>query len=315
MLSRRLLRVKVVQMVYAFYKTGDTDISKKEKELFHSISKSHELYHLFLLLLVDIHTYAIKRIEFGKNKKRPTREDLNPNTKFVDNLLLKQLLVNKSLLSYTEKNKISWANYENVIKNIFKEITASSIYIDYMNDESGNDYEKDIKFIAKLFEKVIAPVEDIYSAIEEQSIYWNDEAEFIISMVIKTIKSFDQEKGANQELLPEFRDKEDKDFVKKLFRKSLVNGEQNRDLIKKYTRNWDFERVAFMDVVIMQVAIAELMEFQEIPPRVTLNEYIEIAKHYSTAKSGVFINGIIDKIVEELIKKGKVTETDKKVSK
>jgi len=315
MLSRRLLRVKVVQMVYAFYKTGDTDISKKEKELFHSISKSHELYHLFLLLLVDIHTYAIKRIEFGKNKKRPTREDLNPNTKFVDNLLLKQLLVNKSLLSYTEKNKISWANYENVIKNIFKEITTSSIYIDYMNDESGNDYEKDIKFIAKLFEKVIAPVEDIYSAIEEQSIYWNDEAEFIISMVIKTIKSFDQEKGANQELLPEFRDKEDKDFVKKLFRKSLVNGEQNRDLIKKYTRNWDFERVAFMDVVIMQVAIAELMEFQEIPPRVTLNEYIEIAKHYSTAKSGVFINGIIDKIVEELIKEGKVMETDKKVSK
>lgn len=315
MLSRRLLRVKVVQMVYAFYKTGDTDISKKEKELFYSISKSHELYHLFLLLLIEIHAFAVKRIEFGKNKKRPTREDLYPNTKFIDNLFLNQLIVNKSLLSYIEKNKISWVNYDNVIKNVFKEITSSSIYIDYMNDEIGNDYEKDKKFIAKLFEKVIAPVEDIYSAIEEQSIYWNDEAEFIISMVIKTIKSFDQEKGAYQELLPEFRDKEDKDFVKKLFRKSLVNGEQNRDMIKKYTKNWDFERVAFMDVVIMQVAIAELMEFQKIPPRVTLNEYIEIAKHYSTAKSGVFINGIIDKIVEELIKEGKVTETDKKVSK
>ncbi len=315
MLSRRLLRVKVVQMVYAFYKTGDTDISKKEKELFYSISKSHELYHLFLLLLIEIHAFAVKRIEFGKNKKRPTREDLYPNTKFIDNLFLNQLIVNKSLLSYIEKNKISWVNYDNVIKNVFKEITSSSIYIDYMNDEIGNDYEKDKKFIAKLFEKVIAPVEDIYSAIEEQSIYWNDEAEFIISMVIKTIKSFDQEKGAYQELLPEFRDKEDKDFVKKLFRKSLVNGEQNRELIKKYTKNWDFERVAFMDVVIMQVAIAELMEFQKIPPRVTLNEYIEIAKHYSTAKSGVFINGIIDKIVEELIKEGKVTETDKKVSK
>jgi N utilization substance protein B len=134
-------------------------------------------------------------------------------------------------------------------------------------------------------------------------------------MVIKTIKTFEQDKGVDQELLPEFKDKEDKDFVKKLLRKSLVNGEQNRDLIKKYTKNWDFERVAFMDVVIMQVAIAELLEFREIPARVTLNEYIEIAKHYSTSKSGVFINGIIDKIVEQMIKEGKITDTEKKAAK
>ncbi len=315
MLSRRLLRVKAVQMAYAFYKSGETSVARSEKELFRSISKSHELYHLFLLLLVDIQAFAVKRIEFGKNKKRPTHEDLNPNTKFIDNLFLKQLAENKSLQAYVEKNKISWDNYENVIKNIYKEIIASDLYKDYMNNGEGNEYEKDKKFIAKLFEKVIAPVEDIYSAIEEQSIYWNDEAEFIISMVIKTIKNFDQAKGTGQELLPEFKDKEDKDFVKKLFRKALVNDEQHRDLIKQHTKNWDFERVAFMDVVIMQVAIAELMEFQEIPARVTLNEYIEIAKHYSTNKSGVFINGIIDKIVEELIKEGKISDTAKKISK
>ncbi len=283
-------------MVYAYYKTGDTDIAKKEKELFHSISKSHELYHLFLLLLVEIHSYAEKRIEFGKNKKRPTTEDLYPNTKFIDNLFLQQLMINKSLLLYVEKLGISWSNHADVVKNIYNIILESKIYNDYMSLDEGNDYDKDKKVIAKLFEKVIAPVEDLYNILEEQSIYWNDEAEFVISMVIKTIKSFQQDSGDSQELLTEFKDNDDKDFVKKLFRKSLVNQDENRELIRKYSKNWDFDRVAFMDVVIMQVAISELKEFKEIASRVTLNEYIEIAKFYSTNKSGTFINGILDKI-------------------
>ncbi len=312
MLSRRLLRVKVVQMVYAYYKTGDTDIPKKEKELFHSISKSHELYHLFLLLLVEIHSFAEKRIEFGKNKKRPTSEDLYPNTKFIDNLFLQQLVNNKSLLLYVEKTGLSWSNHTDVVKNIYNVILESKIYNDYMNLDEGNDYDKDKKVIAKLFEKVIAPVEDLYNIIEEQSIYWNDEAEFVISMVIKTIKSFSNDKGEKQELLTEFKDNDDKDFVSKLFRKTIVNEDTNRDLIKKHTKNWDFDRVAFMDVVIMQVAITELTEFDEIPARVTLNEYIEIAKFYSTNKSGTFINGILDKIEEERIKNTTDAESSKK---
>ena len=312
MLSRRLLRVKVVQMVYAYYKTEDTDISKKEKELFHSISKSHELYHLFLLLLVEIHSYAEKRIEFGKNKNRPTHEDLHPNSKFVDNLFLQQLANNKSLLLFISKTGLSWSNNSDIVKNIYNLIIESQIYNDYMNLDGGNDYDKDKKLIAKLVEKVIAPVEDFYNIIEEQSIYWNDEAEFVISMVIKSIKNFQQNKGDNQELLTEFKDNDDKDFVSKLFRKALVNQDKNRDLIKKYSKNWDFERVAFMDVVIMQVAISELNEFPEIPSRVSLNEYIEIAKFYSTNKSGIFINGILDKIEEDFNKEKETPVSDKK---
>lgn len=303
----------MVQMVYAYYETGDTTIKNKEEELFLSISKSHELYHLFLLLLLDIHSFAEKRIEFGRNKKRPTEEDLNPNTKFIDNMFLRQLKVNKSLKKFVKDKKLSWDNYSGLIKKIFKEITSSEIYLNYMSNDEGNDYEADKKFIAKLLEKVIAPVEDIYGILEEQSIYWNDEAEFIISMVVKTIKSFDQTKGADQELLPEFKDKEDKDFVETLFRKSLTEEKENRDLIQKYTKNWDFERVAFMDVVLMQVAIAELKQFPKIPSRVTLNEYIEIAKHYSTEKSGIFINGILDKIVETLIDKGLIDKSSVQV--
>ncbi len=314
MLSRRLLRVKVVQMVYAYYKTGDTDISKKEKELFHSITKSHELYYLFLLLLVEIQSYAERRIDFGKNKKRPTPDDLNPNVKFVDNLFLQQLVNNKSLLLFIEKKGLFWSKQSDAIKNIYRVITKSHIYIDYMNSDESNDYDKDKKVIAKLFEKVIAPIEDIYNIIEEQSIYWNDEAEFVISMVIKTIKNFQQDKGENQELLSEFKDQDDKKFVSKLFRKTIINQEENRGLIKKYTKNWDFERVAFMDVVLMQVAITELLEFQEIPVRVTLNEYIEIAKCYSTNKSGVFINGILDKIVDDQVKEKNIPIPDKKIN-
>jgi N utilization substance protein B len=300
-------------MVYAYYETGDTTIKNKEEELFLSISKSHELYHLFLLLLLDIHSFAEKRIEFGRNKKRPTEEDLNPNTKFIDNMFLRQLKVNKSLKKFVKDKKLSWDNYSGLIKKIFKEITSSEIYLNYMSNGEDNDYEADKKIIAKLLEKVIAPVEDIYGILEEQSIYWNDEAEFIISMVVKTIKSFDQTKGADQELLPEFKDKEDKDFVETLFRKSLTEEKENRDLIQKYTKNWDFERVAFMDVVLMQVAIAELKQFPKIPSRVTLNEYIEIAKHYSTEKSGIFINGILDKIVETLIDKGLIDKSSVQV--
>jgi N utilization substance protein B len=300
-------------MVYAYYETGDTTIKNKEEELFLSISKSHELYHLFLLLLLDIHSFAEKRIEFGRNKKRPTEEDLNPNTKFIDNMFLRQLKVNKSLKKFVKDKKLSWDNYSGLIKKIFKEITSSEIYLNYMSNGEDNDYEADKKIIAKLLEKVIAPVEDIYGILEEQSIYWNDEAEFIISMVVKTIKSFDQTKGADQELLPEFKDKEDKDFVETLFRKSLTEEKENRDLIQKYTKNWDFERVAFMDVVLMQVAIAELKQFPKIPSRVTLNEYIEIAKHYSTEKSGIFFNGILDKIVETLIDKGLIDKSSVQV--
>lgn len=297
MLSRRLLRVKVMQVVYAYYQKGDNTLDKAEKELFHSISKAHELYHAQLLLLVELRLFAEKRIETGRSKLRPTQQDLNPNTRFIDNQLLAQLADNNMLLSYIKKTGLSWVNHPDVIKGLFQHICASDVYKDYMDLEVSS-YETDKKFILKLVEKVIAPYEDLYSVYEEQSIYWNDEAEFILSMVLKTIKSFEKTMGENAELLPEFKDDDDLDFVKTLFRKTILNHSESYDLIKKFTKNWDLERVAFIDIVLMQMALAEILEFPHIPVNVTLNEYIEIAKHYSTSKSGTFINGILDKIVE-----------------
>ncbi|WP_439185205.1 transcription antitermination factor NusB [Carboxylicivirga taeanensis] len=287
-------------MAYAHYQKGEVSIQQTENELFHSIAKSHEMYHAFLLLLLELKNFAENRIELRKQKRRPSEEDLNPNMRFVENGFLMQLANNESLLAYNTKNGTPWVNHPETIKGLFNMITESELYTEYMETEGG-DYEADKKFIAKLLEKVIAPFENLYSIFEEQSVYWNDEVEFIISMVVKTIKGFQEENAEKERLLPEFKDEEDRDFVQRLCRKTLVNHKDNMELIQKFTKNWDFDRVAYLDVVLMQVALTEITEFKNIPINVSLNEYIEIAKYYSTSKSGVFINGVLDKITEHLI--------------
>lgn len=297
-------------MAYAHYQKGESSIQQTENELFHSITKSHELYHNFLLLMLELKSFAEKRIELRKQKRRPSEEDLNPNLRFVENALLLQLADNKELLAYNARSGNPWVNNPEVVKGIFECVTKSNLYEDYMNTEAG-DYDLDVKFIAKLVEKVVAPYEGLYSLFEEQSVYWNDEIEFVISMVVKTVKGFSQEKGADEHLLPEFKDEEDKDFVKQLLRKTLVNHNDYMELIKKFTKNWDYDRVAYMDIVLMQIAIAEIIEFKNIPVNVSLNEYIEIAKFYSTNKSGFFINGVLDKIVDHLIQEKVINKPGK----
>lgn len=307
MLSRRLLRVKVMQMIYACQKNGDISIQQSEKDLFHSISKSYELYHLFLLLVVDIHAYAINRLEIGRNRKVPSQDDLNPNSRFIDNKLLTQLASNQFLLKFVEQTGISWVNSPEIIRSLFDVIAESDIFKQYMDSEFVS-YDEDKKFIVKLTEKVIAQYEPLYNQVEEQSIFWNDEAEFIMSMVLKTLKEFDIKNAELQNLQSEFKDDDDQEFVKTLFRKTLLNQKDFIELIKKFSQNWDLERVAFMDIVLMQIALTEIIEFPGIPVKVTLNEYIEIAKHYSTPKSGLFINGMLDKIVSSLKLEGKIVK-------
>ncbi|MFO8002497.1 MAG: transcription antitermination factor NusB [Marinilabilia sp.] len=305
MLSRRLLRVKVMQTVYGHFRGGNATIQQTEKELFHSISKSYELYHLLLLLILDVRDFAEKRIDMGLSKKRPTEQELNPNRKFINNKVLLQLRENKQLLKYIETTGLSWKNNEQYIKDIYGVITGSELYQQYMVSEEDS-YDADRKFAAKLFEKVIGQHLPLYALFEEQSIYWNDEAEFVVSIVVKTLKEFEEEKGEDQPLQNEFKDEEDREFVKTLFRKAVVNNEDYHNLIRKFSRNWDLERVAYLDIVLMQIAIAEVMEFSKIPVKVSLNEYIEIAKHYSTPKSGTFINGILDKVIDHLKKEDQI---------
>ncbi|PXY01021.1 transcription antitermination factor NusB [Marinifilum breve] len=305
MISRRLLRVKVLQLLYAYYKNQDRTIAKAEKELFFSIGKAYDLYHYLLLLIVELAFVSEKKIETAKAKIIPTQEDLNPNTRFIDNKVIRQLAENIQLNSYAESNTITWTDQEDYIRLLFDKLVNSDLYIDYMNAEN-NSYQDDKKFVEKFFLTLVAADEDFYSLMEEKSIYWNDEIEFIISMVIKTIKGLKENDDQHTSIMSLFKDDEDEDYVKTLFRKAVVNHTEHVEMIQKNTKNWDLERIAFMDILIMELALTELKEFPNVPVKVSFNEYLEIAKFYSTSNSSNFINGILDKLVKELKENGKV---------
>lgn len=306
MLSRRLLRVKVMQMVYAHNQQSDASYESIDKELQHSISKSHELYYYMLLLPIAMKRHALKRIENGKNKIRPTQEELNPNMKFVQNSFIQQLENNKMLNDFVDATGYAWEKEDDdLLKIIFNTMTASDMYKEYM-ESSVNTYEEDQKFILKFFTKELPKIDLMYEALELKNIYWNDDVDFAISIAIKTFKLFDGKNGVDVELLPTYKDSDDKEFVTTLLRKTMATYKSTFELIKKFSKNWDPERVAQMDVIIIVMAAAEMMSFKEIPIRVTLNEYIEISKYYSTEKSNIYINGILEKIVRQLVEEKKI---------
>ncbi len=310
MISRRLLRVKVLQMLYAFHKNENQTINNAERELFFSIGKAYDLYHYLLLLIVEMQQISDKKIATAKEKLVPTHEDLNPNTRFIDNLLIQQLAENIQLNSYAEKNTITWNDQEDFLRILYQQLIASDLYNNYMN-ATESSYDADKKFVEKFFIQFLAENDDFYAMLEEKSIYWNDESEFIISMIVKSIKSFKESDDQNLALPSLFKDKEDEMFVRDLFRKSLMNHADNVKMIEANTKNWELERIAFMDVLIMEMALTELTDFKAIPVNVTLNEYLEIAKHYSTDKSSAFINGILDKLVKQLTEEGKIKKSGK----
>jgi transcription antitermination protein NusB len=305
MINRVLLRIKIVQILYSYYKSDSKSLPVAEKELFHSIEKTYDLYYHLLQLSIEITRYASDRIETKRNRLRPTEEDLNPNTRFIDNTFISQLSGNIQFNEYLIAHKLSWVNYPEIIKELFEEVISTEFYSDYMNAETV-DYASDKDIWRKIFKKVILQNENLDDSIQDQSIYWTDDIEMVVSFVIKTIKRFDLAKGEEQELLPMFKDQEDIDFASKLIRSVLTKGPALRDMIDVNTKNWEIDRIAFMDIVIMEVALAELMDFPTIPVNVTLNEYIEIAKTYSTEKSGTFINGVLDNIVGQLKNENKL---------
>ena len=305
MINRALLRIKIMQLLYSYYKSGDKTALMVEKELFYSIQKTYDLYYHLLNLSVTITDLAIQKLESRKSKLRPTAEDLNPNTRFIDNAFVKQLRTNVHLKSYLAEHKLSWVNYPEVIKELYDEIQSTDFYSAYM--AAGEmDYEADKELWKKIYRKVILTNESLDDSVEEQSIYWTDDVEIVISFILKTIKRFEASEGIGQALLPMFKDDEDAEFAKKLLQGVLRNGKSYREIIDQNTRNWELERIAFMDTLIMEVALSELMDFPTIPVNVTLNEYIEIAKNYSTDKSGTFINGVLDNIVGQLKEQNKL---------
>ena len=305
MISRRIIRTKVLQILYAYYASEERSINNSEKELFFCIHKTYDLYHYLMSLLVEIADYAENRIEIKRNKHQPTPEDLNPNTKFVDNQLIKQLRENRVLRAYIEKQKLTWINHPELIKELYLIIQESDFYKQYM-ETSGRSYTEDRKFAEKVFNNVFLVSEELYQVLEEQSIYWNDDVDFVIAVIIKTLKKFNENSSTSTSLMPLFKDEDDREFAKDLFRKAIINHDELQVLVKSHSNNWDLERIAFMDILIMQLAITEFLYFPSIPTKVTMNEYIELSKFYSTEKSRNFINGILDKTLKDLKKEDKV---------
>ena len=307
MINRVLIRIKIIQIVYAYYQNGSKNLDSAEKELFFSLSKAYDLYNFLLMLMIALTNYAQKRIDAAKSKLAPTREELYPNMKFVENKFVAQLEVNKQLTDFINNQKRTWDNDEDFVKALYEKILASDIYKEYMADPEQT-YEADRELWRKLYKTFIFNNEDLDSLLEDMSLYWNDDKEIVDTFVLKTIKRFEEKNGANQELLPEFKDEEDQEFARRLFRRAILNCDYYRHLISENIRNWELDRVAFMDVIIMQCALAEILSFPNIPLSVSLNEYVDIAKVYSTLKSGSFVNGTLDGIVNLLKNEGKLNK-------
>ncbi len=308
MFSRRLLRIKVFQTLYAYHKVEGKTYASSDKELMHSIQKSYELYHLLILLILDVIDYAESKIEFSKQKKVQTEADLNPNTRFIDNQLAAQLRNNRDLQKYLLKRSVSWVQYPEIIKNLFISFTESDLYLTYMK-EREQAYKYDKKLVERFYSDVVMNYEDLYTNLEEQSIFWIGDVDFVINMIVKTLKKFVADQSGGGPLMPMFKESDDEDYARTLLRKTIQHEEPYLEMVKASAKNWELERIAFTDSLILQLAISEAIEFSSIPTKVTINEFLEIAKLYSTQKSSKFINGILDNIFTGLKKEGKIKKS------
>lgn len=299
MINRALIRTKVVQIIYAYYQNGGQNLDAAERELFFSLSKAYDLYNLLLLLMVCVTRKASQRVEVEEKRQARLNLQEKPNRKFIENKFIAQLESNKMLNDFVETQKKNWDNEDNLVQNLWEQIQSTNTYKEYMAG-GETSYDEDRELWRRLYKEVICNNENLDGVLEEQSLYWNDDKEIVDTFVLKTIRRFESKRGAKMELLPEFKDEEDREFASRLLRTAILNGDSYRRIMDEYSHNWDLERLAYMDVIIMQIAIAEMFAFPNIPVSVTINEYVEMAKCYSTPKSGSYVNAMLDHIAKGL---------------
>ncbi|MBQ9637553.1 MAG: transcription antitermination factor NusB [Prevotella sp.] len=304
MINRELIRIKIVQLTYAYYQNGSRNIDSAEKELVFSLSKAYDLYNFLLGLIAAVAKEERHRVEIATQRALREGKEL-PSTKFVDNKFSIQLEDNRMLKSFVETQKLTWDDHIDFVRKLCGQIEESMTYQEYM-ESTDDSYEADREVWRKLYKQLVQENEELDQLLEEKSLYWNDDKEVVDTFVLKTIRRFDPKNSSRQELLPEYKDEEDKEFARKLFRATILNADTYQRYMSETSRNWDFSRLAYMDVVIMQIAIAEMVTFPNIPVSVTINEYVDLAKLYSTHKSGGYINGMLDSIARYLVKAGKM---------
>ncbi|MCB0478424.1 MAG: transcription antitermination factor NusB [Crocinitomicaceae bacterium] len=308
MLTRRHLRIKVLQALYSFYQTPDADVLHQEKELLKSINKIYDLYLFYMLVFEEFKVFTEKEIDQSKYKISGGDPEKDPRQKIIKNRLINLIEGSEELRKASELKKVNWIgdDKQDLLKKMFKKAKSDELYSDYI-ESTDSSWEEDRTFLIEFFKKDIANSELLYFYLEEESIMWQDDIDHVCSMVIKSLKKGDE--GKPFQILPLYKDEEDeKGFLLDLYRETLKNEETNSELIDQLTKNWEMDRIALMDVILMKMAVTEITKFKTIPTKVTLNEYIEISKFYSTPKSNGFINGVLDKAVEVLKDEGKLVK-------
>ncbi len=309
MLNRRHLRIKVLQLLYAYFQSEEDNFPKAEKELLLTIERMYDMYLYLLLSLSELKRAAENKVADKKKKIRPSEDDLNPNLKFVDNQLIQIIENSTSLNALCEKRKINWMGVENqeLFRKMFQHTLENETYFDYLHNNL-NGFEEDRAFALSIFKEDIANSELLYSFFEEKSINWLDDLDLCCAMVLKSLKGIQVEEEFIP--MPLFKENDDeKEFVIQLFRNTILNNTENEKLIAELADNWELDRIAKMDMFLLKMGLTELQIFPSIPTKVTLNEYIEISKFYSTPKSNLFINGILDKAIGKLTLAKKIVKT------
>ena len=306
MFSRRFLRIKVVKAIYAHLTCADESITIEERNLLKGIDKAYDLYPYILSLIVDVKRYAEERIQIGLNLHLPTHEDLNPNRKFVANQVVARIEADEELENMLLSRRLGWSTQPEVVKHLYQKMVESDYYKEYMASERSS-FAEDRKLVEEFYLQTVQDNEMLTAALEESSIMWSDDLDFILIMVLRTLATMRKQDEA-LELLPQYKSDDDKAFVRRLFAAAAVGYQENLKIVEQYTKNWDVERIAMMDNIILTTAIAEMVGFDSIPVKVTLDEYIEIAKYYSTLGSSTFINGLLDKISSDMLSDGRIAK-------
>lgn len=307
MINRRHLRVKALQILYACFKTEDKALAKWEKELLFSVEKTYDLFLYQLSIFQELKYQAALILEERMKKRLPSEKDLNPNMQFVENQAIRSLEENGSFKRACESRKINWNNHQDIMRKLYLAISASPAFEAYLeNPKKG--FATDLAFLLKIYREYLGNAEILESIYEEKSIYWLDDIEMVNAQVIKLLQGI-KANPENWDIPSLFHDQDDKDFVVELFRKTLLNSDKYEVIVSSKTKNWEVDRIAQMDIIIMKMAICELTNFPSIPVKVTLNEYIDLSKYYSTPRSHLFINGVLDKIVAELKDSGEIQKS------
>jgi N utilization substance protein B len=308
MLTRRFLRVKAFKILFSYAYSDNDSLLHAEKDLRASLEKTYDLYHFLLSAVMAVADYAEERIEIGLRKFKPSETEANPNKKFINNEVIALFRRNTALQKYNAKQHLNWREHADVIKQIYTNMLERPYYKDYMESEN-NSFHEELRFVEEFFRHEFEGNEMVESMIEELNAYWADDLGFALISIVRTIHNLRQERDENKILMPMFRAPDDEEYVFELLRYSLEHFKTYSQLAHQYIQNWESDRIAFVDMTLIVMGISESIAFPSIPIKVTINEYVEIAKYYSTRNSHVFVNGVLDKVIQNMLAEGTIKKS------